>query len=201
MRSVKAAYLLRAFCLAALSIGSACITPVAADPKAKLVDAEYLLNRAGRVMQARREIDEVIADCQKTDDKLCLGNAYRQYGILARVSGGKNNPVILILNRNEIPKPTAEELDISDGYFQQALTLFQQAQQIDLVLNVNFLLANNQVLRGTPLKACAYYDQAAVALVEARKEHPERAFEVLPGQSTPEEGLVTAKKQAGCPVG
>lgn len=173
----------------------------AGSPNARLSSADYMLEHEGRVMKARQEIDEVIADCEKSGDKLCLANAYRLYGILARVSGGKDNPVILILHLDHVPKPTAEELDISDGYFQQALALFQETQQIDMVLNVNFLLANNQVMRGTPLKACAYYDQAAAALVEARKTHPDRKFENLPGQSTPEEGLALLKKQAGCPAG
>lgn len=173
----------------------------ASDTNAKISHADYLLEHEGRVMQAKRELDEAVADCQKTADKLCLANTYRIYGILARVGGSKDNPVILILNLREVPKPTTEELDMSDRYFQQALTLFQETQQIDLVLNVNFLLANNQVMRGAPLKACAYYDQAGAALAEARKTHPDRKFETFPGQSTPEEGLASAKKQAGCPAG
>lgn len=169
------------------------------DPHAKLKDAEYLLNGAGRVMAARREIDEVIAGCQQKDDKLCLADAYRLYGILARVGGSKDNPTILNLHPHDPPHPSAEEFDISDGYFLQALPLYQQTQQIDMVTNVNFLLAMNQMARGAPLKACPYFDQAGTALAEARKTHPEKQIEDAPGQASPEAGLAAMKKQAGCP--
>lgn len=169
------------------------------DPYAKLSQADYLLNGEGRVMQARSHLDEAIVVFQQKGDKAGLAKAYRLYGILARVGGTKNDPTILWLHRDEPIHPVAEELDISDGYFLQALSLFQETQQIDLVGNVNFLLADNEVMRGTPQKACPYYDQSGAALAEARKQHPELAFAAVPGQASPEEGLALAKKQAGCP--
>ncbi|HTT97943.1 MAG TPA: hypothetical protein VMF58_07825 [Rhizomicrobium sp.] len=174
---------------------------LAGDPAAKLADAEYLLTHEGRVMQARREIDAVIADCQPKNDTACLANAYRLYGILARYGGSKDNPTILNLHPDAPPHPSAEEFDISDGYFEQALTLYRQTQQLDLVANVSFMLAMNQMARGAPLKACPYLDQAGVALADARKQHPEKKITDVPGQASPEEGLAAAKKSAGCPAG
>lgn len=169
------------------------------DPYVKLAQADYLLNHEGRVMQARRQLDEAIPIFQQKGDRAGLVKAYRLYGILARVGGTKNDPVVLWLNRNEPIHPIAEELDNSDTYLNMALPLAQETNQLYLVANIEFLLGNNEVLRGKPLLACPYYDKAIADFVAAKKANPDTKVEVMPGVATPEEGFALAKKQVGCP--
>ncbi|MDE2184581.1 MAG: hypothetical protein KGJ78_16295 [Alphaproteobacteria bacterium] len=169
------------------------------DPYVKLAQADDLLNHEGRVMQASRQLDEAIPIFEQKGDKAGLAKAYRLYGILARVGGTKDDPVILWLHRDEPIHPVAEELDNSDGYLKKALLLAKETNQLYLVANIEFLLGNNEVLRGKPLLACPYYDRTITDFAEAKKAQPKTELEAMPGVATPEQGFALAKKQAGCP--
>lgn len=168
------------------------------DPYVKLGQADYLLNHEGRVMQARRQLDEAIPLFAQKGDKAGLAKAYRLYGILARVGGTKDDPVILWVQRDAPLHPVAEELDNSDDYFNKALPLAKETGQLYLVANIEYLLGNNQVLRGKPLSSCPYYDMAITDFAAAKKAQPDAKFEAVPGVATPEDGFALAKKQAGC---
>lgn len=169
------------------------------DPYTKLSQATYLWSVSGRVMQARRQLDEAIVIFQQRDDKAGLAEAYRQYGLIARIGGANPDPLVLVLPNAPRHKPSREELDLSDGYLTRTVALATDAKRFDLVTNANFLLGNNQVLRGDPHKACPFYDHALTASREAESQQPGIVVDLPPGVHRIAEGLGRAKSEAGCP--
>jgi tetratricopeptide (TPR) repeat protein len=168
------------------------------DPHIKLAQANYLLNEEGRVMQARRQLDEAIPLLEKNGDKAGLAEAYRLYGLVVRVDGPKDNRVVRI-DTNAPITSTKEQLDLSDDYLNRALGLAQESNQSYNVANIYFLLGNNEILRGVPLKSCPYYDLAIKTSTEAEREHPGTKVQLMPGVHSAAEGYALTKKQAGCP--
>jgi tetratricopeptide (TPR) repeat protein len=171
------------------------------DPYKKLSEARYLWRVSGRVMQARHQLDEAIAIFERRDDKAGLAEAYRQYGLIARIGGANPDPVIQINPGPNGPalNPSHEELALSDGYLSRTVALATEAKRFDLVTNANFLLGNNQVLRGNPQSACPFYERAVTASREAARQEPGLTVELPRGVQSIEEGLARAKREAGCP--
>jgi tetratricopeptide (TPR) repeat protein len=185
---------------------SAVGVPATDNPYTKLSQADYLWRHAGRVMQARRRVDEAIAIFEERGDQAGLAEAYRQYGFIARVGGANADPVILIKPGSSVgpggPPPEAfrstESLDHSDDFFARAVALATEAKRFDMVTNLNFLLGNNQVLRGEKLKACPYYDLSLAASQEVEREKPGIVVDLPPGEHSVADLLARAKQQAGC---
>jgi hypothetical protein len=179
---------------------SAVGVPATSDPYVKLSQADYLWRESGRVMQARRRIDEAVAIFEERGDKHGLAEAYRAYGLIARIGGMNPDPIVVIKpgGVGHIA-PSREELDLSDGFLTRALGLATEAQRFDLVTNLNFLLGNNQVLRGEPLKSCPFYDLSLAASHETEKQQPGITVKLPPGGRSMGEVLARAKREAGCP--
>jgi tetratricopeptide (TPR) repeat protein len=173
--------------------------PATDDPYAKISQADYLMHRSGRIMQARRMLDQAIVLFEQRGDKAGLAQAYREYGLLALLGGANADPVVLILQNPKGPfRPTSEELDLSDGYLNRALGLAQDTKQLYLVANINFVLGNNQVRRGTPQNACPYYNVALKGFREAETDQPGAVLYLPAGVKNPAEFVERAKREAGC---
>jgi tetratricopeptide (TPR) repeat protein len=168
------------------------------DPHVKLSQANYLLHEEGRVMQARRQLDEAIPILEKNGDKAGLAEAYRLYALVVRIDGTKDDRVVRIDTKAPIHS-SKEQLDLSDQYLNRALSLAQEAKQNYYVANIYFLLGNNEVLRDAPLKSCPYYDLAIKSFTEAERENSGKKVQLLPGVHSIAEGYSIVKKQAGCP--
>jgi hypothetical protein len=186
---------------------SAVGVPATDDPYKKLSQADYLWRHTGRVMQARRRVEEAIAIFEERGDKAGLAEAYRQYGFIARVGGANADPVILMKPASSAdpgrppPEPlqSTESLDHSDELFARAVTLATEAKRFDMVTNLNFHLGNNQVMRGEKLKACPYYDLSLAASQQVEREKPGAVVDLPPGTHSAAELLARAKREAGCP--
>ena len=170
------------------------------DPHIKLSQANYLLNNEGRVMQARRQLDEAIPILEANGDKAGLAEAYRLYALVVRVDDPGHNRVVLKDTKAPI-RPTKEQLDVSDDYLNRALGLAQEAKQNYAIANIYYLLGNNEVLRDTPLKSCPYYDLAIKSFAEAQREQPGVKVQLMPGVNSVAEGYALVQQQAGCPAG
>ena len=167
------------------------------DPYAKLSQADYLLNEAGRVMQARRQVDEAVPILEQRQDRAGLGQAYRLYGLLA-LAGGMNDDMVIVRDPKAPLRPTAAELDLSDEYLLRALPLIEEARAFDVAFNINYLLARNQVVRGAPQKSCPYYARAFAFYEKARAEHPDRVPVTNSAGADAGEELRDMQRQAGC---
>jgi|GEM_PF-1602817 len=164
------------------------------DPDTKLAQADYLLNGAGRVMQARRVTEQAIEIFTQHNDKAGLARAYRQYALVAEAGGLGSNPFIQRNPRHPLT-PRPEDLDLTDQYLKTAMDLALETKQLHLAANITFVQGNVQVLRGTPLQSCAFYDRALQRFREAEEQQPGHKLEGPP----PAEFLAQAKRQAGCP--
>jgi hypothetical protein len=136
--------------------------PATSDPYAKLSMADHHWRDSGRVWRARQQIDQAIVIFEQRGDKAGLAEAYREYALIARVGGANPDPVILFPDSKAVYayKPSPDELNLSDGYLRRTIALATETRRFDLVTNADYLLGNNQVLRGEPQNACGYYDRA-----------------------------------------
>jgi hypothetical protein len=193
-------YVMRALPLALALLLSACEgagIPATDDPYTKLSQADYLMHGSGRMMQARRMIEQAIAIFEQRGDQTGLAQAYREYALLALLGGANADPVVLRDPKAPF-RPTSGELDLSDGYLRRAIVLAQDTKQLYLVANLNFVLGNNQVRRGTPQNACPYYDLALSGFREAETEQPGVALDMPAGTKDPVEFVERAKRQLNC---
>jgi hypothetical protein len=163
------------------------------DPERKLAQADHLVVEEGRLMQARRITEQAIAIFTERNDKAGLARAYRQYAIVAE-AGGLGSDAILRRDPRVALTARPEDLDLSDHYLAMALELATETKQLHLAANIVYIQGNNQLLRGTPLNSCAYYDRALQRYRDAEKERP--AQELL--GPPPAVFLADAKKKAGC---
>ena len=171
------------------------------DPYTKLAQAHTLWRNEGRVMQARRLVEQAIVIFDERGDKAGLAQAYWEYGLVARIGGANADPVIYYLHPESIAehKPTLEELDLSDDYLARSAALASEVRRLDIVFNANLFLGNNQVLRGDNQKSCAFYDLALAAGHDANRQQPEIRFDLPKGAHSIDEFLENAKSKAGCP--
>ncbi len=168
--------------------------PATDNPDAKLAQADYLISSEGRIFQARRVTEQAIDIFTQHNDKAGLARAYRQYAVVAENGGLGGNPVVL--RDPHMPlAPRPEDLDLTDQYLKMALDLAIETKQLHLAANITYIKGNVQVLRGTPLKACSYYDLALERFREGDVQRPDEKLEGPP----PAGFLALAKKQAGCP--
>ena len=172
--------------------------PATNNPDTKLGQADYLMNGAGRIMQARRMTEEAIAIFDERKDEAGLGRAYREYGLVALAGGLGDDPIIL---RNpKVPfQPRPGDLRDAELHLKHARDLLARTRQPDLVANVDFVLGNMEVMRGNPPAACPYYDRAIQDFADAKAQRPDAKFELPPGVSDPVDFVVRAKGEAGCP--
>lgn len=174
------------------------------DPKVKLAQADYLFKEQGRVMQARRQLDEAIVLFEQRGDKLGLAYSYLLYGLLARFDNP--DPTNRVIYMSVRPRDalgythTPAQIDASDDYYRKARDYANEAQDFDLLASALYALGVNMKLRGEPLKACPFYDQSLTASREARRRQPDRKVSLPSGFSSMEEWLVQVKKDAGCPA-
>lgn len=166
--------------------------PATDNPNAKLDQADYLLGR-GRVFQANRITQQAIEIFTQHNDKAGLARAYREYALVAKAGGLGSNPIVT-RDPTKPLSPRSEDLDLTEKYLQMALDLAIETKQLHIAANIVFLQGNVQVLRGTPLKSCSYYDLALKRFHEADEQQPRSDLRGPP----PAEFLARAKKEAGC---
>jgi hypothetical protein len=175
--------------------------PATSDPYTKLAQAHTLWRDEGRVMQARRLVEQAIVIFNERGDKAGLAQAYWEYGLVARVGGANVDPVIYYLHPEMVAQhqPTPEELHLSDEYLARSAALANEAKRLDIVFNANLFLGDNQVLRGNNLQSCAFYDLALAAAHDANRQQPEIGFDLPKGTHSIDEFVESVKHKAFCP--
>ena len=199
MAKGRKSWCMRAAPLAVVFLLGACegVGIVATDDPYTKLSQSVALRDDGRIMQARRMLDQAIVTLEQRGDKAGLAKAYREYGVLALVAGSKENPVIL-RNPNAPLKPTGEEIELSDQYIKRAIDLARDTNQLYLVANAYLVLGDNQVLRGKPQDACPYYDLAQTQFLEAVTKQPGVPVNLPAGIKYPSDLASRAKQEAGC---
>jgi tetratricopeptide (TPR) repeat protein len=174
------------------------------DPYAKLTQARQLYAGSGRAAQARRQLDEAIGVFQAKGDDFGLGQAYREYGFMARM-GAAEPGVVLIRVPNPGRWPTQADLELSNHYFQLSADAFAKLERSDRLANVYFNLGANYTglsrdhgLADKKADACAYFDRALEASRQAETKYPGLVVELPRGARSFSEMTSNAKIQAGC---
>ena len=171
--------------------------PATDNPDTKLSQADYLMNGAGRIMQARRMTEQAMMIFEERKDEAGLARAYREYGLVALAGGMGDDPVIL--RDPKVPfQPRPGDLRDAEIHLKHARDLSAETRQPDLVANIDFVLGNMEVMRGNPPAACPYYDRAIQDFGDAKAQRPDAKFELPPGIKDPVEFVVRAKREAGC---
>lgn len=171
--------------------------PATDDPNAKLGQADYLLNGAGRIMQARRMTEQAIVIFEQRGDKAGLAKAYRQLGLVALSGGLGDNPVIIHDTRVPL-QPRPGDIDLAEVNLKRARDLSVETGQLYLIANIDFVLGNAKVLSGKPLDACPLYDAAIGEFHDAQTRQPDVKLQTMPGYEDPAALVLRAKKEAGC---
>jgi hypothetical protein len=171
--------------------------PATDDPNVKLSQAEYLRSGSGRIMQARRVTEQAIALFEQRGDKAGLAKAYREYGLIA-LDGGLNDDPVILRAPNAPRNPRPGDLDTAETNLKRALDFANETDQRYLAANINFVLGNVQVLRGTPQESCSYYDSSIKGFLDAEAHQPGVRLELPAGANDPTELVKRAKKEAGC---
>jgi len=172
--------------------------PATDDPNAKLSQAEYLRTDAGRIMQARRLTEQAIELFAQRGDKLGLAEAYRELGLVALDGGLGDDPVVRRDPKAPL-QPRPGDLDNADKYLKRALDFASEFDQPYMAGNINFVLGNIEVMRGTPLQSCAYYDLSIRSFRDAQTRMPDLHPIPPVDGSDPATFAGRAKKAAGCP--
>lgn len=164
------------------------------DPNVKVAQAEQLTS-VGRAAQARRQLDEAIPLFEAKNDKAGLAEAYRQYGFLARVGGAQEGVMSI---RQPVTAYSSENLALSDQYLHKSVTLFADADRLDMASNVYIQLSNNAYFRKETKEACAYLDNSSAAHRQWQVKNPGKAIELPRGMKTFDDLIALMKKDTGC---
>ena len=126
------------------------------DPAQKLRDAEILYDNEDRPLLAERLIREAIEIYQPTNDKLGLGESYREYGFLLRSPSVKGTWADFYRQNGFLDKSVTFETRYrkSVEYLEMATSLFVELGRFDRATNTALNQGFSYVLMSDNSEAC-----------------------------------------------
>jgi hypothetical protein len=188
------------------AIGLLCLSGCAAmgvvatsDPMKELGNAVGLFDH-GRPLPAERMIIDAIEQCQKINQPMCSGEAYRVYGLFFQSAAVTEN-VYFYQEHGFLDKSATWDTryQASISYFRKANVIAQETDNYDVVSNIHYHIGKDFSYMHDIASACAEFDQSLGAHEEFQRRNPGGTVKLLEGHSSVGDSIAEVKRRTGCP--
>jgi hypothetical protein len=169
------------------------------DPKKELSDAVDLLGH-DRPLPAERMIVDALAQCEKTDDAVCVGEAYRVYGLFFQ-SASVTQYKVQYQKYGFLDKSATWDTryQASILYFRKAGVIAQHTDHYDLLSNIHYRISRDFSYMHDTDSACMELAQSSDAHEEFHRRNPSAAVELVNGQESFVDTISDIRRRTGCP--
>jgi hypothetical protein len=169
------------------------------DPTKELANAVELFDH-GRPLPAEGMIVDAIAQCEKTDNTVCIGEANRVYGLFlqsASVTQYKAQYQKYGFLDKSVTWDTRFQASIL--YFRKAGAIAQETDHYDLLSNIHYHISRDFAYMHDIDDACAALAQSLDAHEEFQRRNPSASVELINGQRSFVDTISDIRRRTGCP--
>lgn len=169
------------------------------DPMKELGNAVGLFDH-GRPLPAERMIVDAIAQCEKTANAVCNGEAYRVYGLFFQSAAVTEN-VYFYEEHGFLDKSATWDTryQASILYFRKAAAIAEETGHYDVVSNVHYHIGKDFAYMHDTASACAEFDQSLAAHEEFQRKNPGGTVKLVEGHGSFGDTIAEVKRKTGCP--
>jgi len=168
------------------------------DPRKELGNAVALLDH-GRPLPVEHMIVDAIAQCEKTDNGACIGEAYRVYGLFFQ-SAAVTEYSVQYQKYGFLDKTTTwnTRYQTSILYFRKAGAIAQDTDHYDVLSNIHYLIGKDFALMHDIESACVEFSQSLDAHEEFQRGNPGATVAPIKGQVSFGDTIADIRRRMGC---
>lgn len=169
------------------------------DPMKELGNAVGLFDH-GRPLPAERMIIDALARCEKANNAVCDGEAYRVYGLFFQ-SAAVTEYVYFYQEHGFLDKSVTWDTryEASILYFRKAAVIAQETDHYDVVSNIDYHIGRDFEYMHDTASACAEFDQSSNAHEEFQRKNPRATVRLVEGHGSFGDTIAEIKRKIGCP--
>jgi hypothetical protein len=169
------------------------------DPRQELGNAVALFDH-GRPLPAERMITDAIAQCEKTDNRQCLGEAYRVYGLFFQ-SAAVTEYKVQYQKYGFLDKSAAWDTryQASIVYFRKATAIARDKGAYDALSNIYYLTGRSFASMHDMDSACVEMAESLHAHEEFQRKNPGATVALAKGQVSFGDAISDLQRRMGCP--
>jgi hypothetical protein len=169
------------------------------DPRKELGNAVALFDH-GRPLPAERIIVDAIAQCEKTDNGVCIGEAYRVYGLFFQ-SAAVTEYRVQYQKYGFLDKTATWDTryQASILYFRKAGAIAQDTDHYDVLSNIHYLIGKDFAYMHDMENACVEFAQSLDAHEEFQRRNPGASVAPIKGQGSFGDAIAGIQRRMGCP--
>jgi hypothetical protein len=169
------------------------------DPRKELGNALALFDH-GRPLPAERMIVDAIAQCEKTDNRVCIGEAYRVYGLFFQ-SAAVTEYRVQYQKYGFLDKTATWDTryQASILYFRKAGAIAQDTDHYDVLSNIHYLIGKDFAYMHDMESACVEFAQSLDAYEEFQRRNPGATVAQIKGQGSFGDTIADIQRRMGCP--
>lgn len=169
------------------------------DPREELGNALALFDH-GRPLPAERMIVDAIAQCEKTNDDVCIGKAYRVYGLFFQ-SAAVTEYRVQYQKYGFLDKTATWDTryQASIFYFRKAGAIAQDTNHYDVLSNIHYLTGKDFALMHDIESACVEFAQSLDAHEEFQRRNPAATGAPIKGPGSFGDTIADIQRRMGCP--
>jgi hypothetical protein len=168
------------------------------DPMKELGNAVALFDY-GRPLPAERLIVDAMAQCEKTDNAACEGEAYRVYGLFFQSAAVAQYRVQYQKYGFLDQSATWDtRYQMSILYFRKAGAIAKVTDRYDVLSNIHYLIGKDFAMTHDIENACAEFSQSLDAHEEFQRSNPGATVALVRGQTSFEDTISDIRRRMGC---
>ena len=138
--------------------------------------------------------------CWKSDDGVCVGEAYRVYGLFFQ-SAAVTEYVYFYQEHGFLDKSVTWDTryEASILYFRKAAVIAQETDHYDVVSNIDYHIGRDFEYMHDTASACAEFDQSSNAHEEFQRKNPRATVRLVEGHGSFGDTIAEIKRKIGCP--
>jgi hypothetical protein len=169
------------------------------DPRKELANALALFDH-GRPLPAERMIVDAIAQCERTGNNECLGEAYRVYGLFFQ-SAAVTEFKVQYQKYGFLDKSATwhTRYQASILYFRRAAAIAQDTDHYDALSNIYYLTGRSFAHMHDIDRACVEMAHSLQAHEEFQRKIPDATVALAKGQVSFGDAISDQQRWMGCP--
>ncbi len=168
------------------------------DPMKELGNAMGLIDH-GRPLPAEGMIVDAIAQCEKTNNTVCVGEAYRVYGLFfqsAAVTQYRDQYQKYGFLDKSATWDTRYEMSVV--YLRKAAVIAKDTDHYDVLSNIQYLIGKDFALMHDIENACVEFSRSLDAHEELERQKPGTTVAPAKGEGSFSDTIADIKRRLGC---
>ena len=169
------------------------------DPMKELGNAVALFDH-GRPLPAERMIIDAIAQCEKSNNAVCVGEAYRVYGLFFQ-SAAVTQYRVQYQKYGFLDKSATWDTryQASILYFRKAGAIATDTDHFDVLSNIDYLIGKDFAMTHDIEGACVEFSQSLDDHEEYLRRKPGATAALVKGQTSFGDTISDIRRRLGCP--